>query len=242
MVKDAGGFRGIALVVFALFPTLLPGQNKEASACPANIGAPAGSTPLIAVHSRANQPGLIVCGDLEKRRSERSVVASEFDVFQDGSDKPVLEFGALRQAEIVAHDKSLLVTEIVNWPFGPRWEWTDAPLLEYVIDTGSPPAVKQRIVLKPPKHTPSEIRAVLRKFEALRKSHTPPNSEDAIGDLIGRLMVAALGGSEEASTAFRRMGVWLCSLDPFNAEFAETYNLAVDVYNSYFGTNMSGIP
>jgi len=63
-----------------------------------------------------------------------------------------------------------------------------------------------------------------------------------MGDLIGRLMAAALGGSEEASTAFRRMGVWLSSLDPFSAEYAETYNLAVDVYDSYFGTNMSGVP
>jgi len=157
MVKDSGGFRGIALVSFVLFQTLLPGQNKDSSACPANIGAPAGSAPLVAVRSRANQPGLIVCGNLEKRRNENSVTASEFDVFQRGSDKPILEFDALRHAEIVAGESRISVTEIINWPFGPRWEWTDVPLREYVIDAGSPPAVKQRIVLKPPKHTPSEI-------------------------------------------------------------------------------------
>jgi len=242
MVKDAGGFRGIALVVFALFPTLLPGQNKESSACPANIGAPAGSTPLISVRGSAARPGLVVCGWLEKRHNDHSVTACEFDVFQRGSDKPILEFGALRHAEIVADDKSLSVTEIINWPFGSRWHWTDVPLRVFVVLPGVPPIVTQRIVLKPPKHSPSEIRAILREFESISRSRTHPNDEKAMGDLIGRLMVAALGGSEEASTAFRRMGVWLCSLDPFNAEFAETYNLAVDVYNSYFGTNMSGIP
>ena len=227
----------VAAILMASWHAILCGQESK-EACPCPIGTDyAASSALVTVSSSSTQPGLIVCGYLDKRRDKDSVIASEFGVFECRSNKPILELDALRSASVVAQANGLFITELTYWPFGPGWKWIDVPVREFVIAAGAPPVVKERFVLNPPRVLPSQIRAVLRAFEALRRSKVSSRDEarqlKTLENLIGRLLVAALSGDTGASTAFRSMRDWLNSLERPNAGGADLYDVAEDVYNAY---------
>jgi hypothetical protein len=151
-----------------------------------------------------------------------------------------VEFDALRRAELTSEPGRLLVTEVAQWPFGPDWKWIDVPLSKFVITTGTPPEVTQRIVLDPPALTPVQIKEVLNDFESLRKSKVGEDDRAKMGNLVGRLLGAALTGDAAAIDAFQAMQKWLESLEPFSTECAALYDDAREVYRLY--TESKGAP
>jgi hypothetical protein len=227
---------GIGPTIAVVFAFAQPGvwaqQPQAGCSCPTELLVPAVTHPLIAVGGRrAGDAGLAVCGSIEKRKSDVDVIAAEFGVFACPSKERVLEFDALQRAEVLASDGRLRITELTNWPFGADWKWIDVPLREFTVVPGTPPTVFRRTVLARPKLTSTQIKLVLNEFRSFRRSRV--DKEENLANLVGRLLAVALTGDGASISAFREMRTILNSLDPFDAESAELYNAASDVYKEY---------
>jgi hypothetical protein len=217
----------VALVA-VLFAALPVEAKSPPCACPRSIGAAAGALPLVVLEPRRGRPGLVACGYLETRKADNAVLASEFEVFQCGSSKPIFTFGALQHCEIAAKRGRLVVTELTRWPFGPGWEWIDLPFREYVITPGRRPRVSKILVLQRPGLTPQQVGEVLARFERQKKSKTSLDYAEE-EDLVGRILVAALSGNPAARAAFEHIDDAVILDGALGEEYAE----ALKVYNAW---------
>jgi len=210
----------------ALFTLVALAAQQVTCPCPESIGAEAGSKPLIVVASQGT-PSLLACGYLES--SDTDVVrASEFDVFSCASDKPVLSFSSLQTATLQRDGRSLVITEIERWPFGPEWKWIDVPVWRYVVTPGTTPVVAKASVLRPPVLTPTQISEALGVYDAsLSERGSFANYEE----VIGRVLAAALTGDEASRLALqglhRAAPAWL------DGAASEFFHQALSTYQTY---------
>lgn len=193
--------------------------------CPNSIGAQAGAEPLAVVSARSTFPGLVACGHLD-RREGNDTIASEFDVFVCATMTPILTFGAEETARIHAEASSLHVTGIESWPFGPGWTWVWVPVWSYTVAaTKNGPLVTKTLVIKAPELTAPQVTEALDQLADARAIPT-----ERYYDVIGRLLAAALTGSERARRAFETLPDVL----RLDGHAAETYERALKTYRAYY--------
>ena len=185
---------------------------------------------LVAAEERASRgEGFVVCGYSEERRAE-VVVASEFEIFRCGGDKPILTFGAIDTALLRQIPSGLDVTEVANWPFGADWSWIEVPIYRWQLAYGATAAPERSVVLTPPAISKERLDALYQWYGDLVRQPAETRAEQT-EEAVGRVFAAALA-DDRFRPLFKDMREAL-ALDGISAEI---YNKAEALLASYTGT------
>jgi hypothetical protein len=160
--------------------------------------------------------GFVVCGYTRERQAE-VVVASEFEIFSCGGDKPMLTFGATKTALLRATPIGLEVTEVSNWPFGNEWRWVEVPIYRWELPYGKTAAPERTVVLTPPKIPTEQLDALFRWYGDLARQSAEVRRAAQSEEAVGRLFAAALTDEDRFRSIFKEMREAL-SLDGHSAE------------------------
>jgi hypothetical protein len=206
-----------------VFLTICAQLCHAACSCPGKgfewDGKPAPETaPALEVPSPVGDDELMVCGDIEARKSSTLLKMDEFDIVECNSKKVLATYDALENCWVKVKSNGLSITKIVRIPQRPG-DWADFPYARRSIRwTDSHwKASDERIVFQAPKMPKELIRSLLARFERVKANGC---SEDVLAndaEFAGLLMVAALNGSQPARGAFHQLGP-LCHPDGVNAE------------------------
>jgi hypothetical protein len=184
---------------------------------------------IVRLSGQNGHPGLVATGYLEFRKSKDKAVASEIEVFREGRKTPLLRFDALQTCIVERRGNLLLITELTRWPFGRDWTWKDVPFQEYSVFLDPSEKLVKRMVLKPPRMTKAQCREAVALYEQFTQPTTAVGRAIDVEDVVGRLLVAALGGCGEAEITLLMLPGH-CRLD---GAFGEIYEEAVECYRTY---------
>jgi hypothetical protein len=157
---------------------------------------------LVAVS--AGKGGIVACGYEEERRAD-AVVASGFEIFRCGEQKPFLEFDALQTAVLRAKAGVLQVTEIERWPFGKQWQWVPVPVYEWHLSARNPQPRLRRTLRATPTVAPHEIAAFLAEYRRWLSVPEDARSYRSAEEYVARLFTSAVSGNAEAERLFLAM-------------------------------------
>jgi hypothetical protein len=222
----------ISFITTLLIATAISNSQPTGCECPESIGARAGSPPLIITYDLQNRPSLIACGYLDKEKSQKQVIASEFQVFRCGHDKALLTFWALQTCILEAMQSKLVITEISPWPFGANWAWVDVPIWRYVVSTDVDLPIDKKMVLSPPSLSKQQIEETFNKYFLLKQTFLSNKKEISgteLEEIIGRMLAVALMGNAEGLRYLAEMSKNL----RFDGYISELHGDAINTYNIY---------
>lgn len=182
-------------------------------------GKKVGSNPTGQLSLKISLQGKILQleGYVDRWIDQKTLEVTEFQIIDLETGTKIIEYGAAHQCTVKASRRRVTVTEMYHLriPTKKGWVWKQVPLEEQMIIVSKDVVdiSQSKLVLKPPKLSKKvvkELEEQIMKYhkiglKKIYEQEADPYKSDfylKLDDLVGKLLVAALGGHQLARNAF----------------------------------------
>jgi hypothetical protein len=183
-------------------------QHVNCDSCPENIGSKTGDAPLLKIRF-SNSRVLIVCGYLNRRETPTRISASEFDIFECGSDTSLLQVGGEEERRIELKDDTLDIQETLSLRSADDWALTSFPFRRWFFcaDKGSLALHGPIMLFTPPRLSRTWLRKAMSHCDTLL-AHLKPTieHEEEFYLVVDLLFCGVISGDAGARVRFDKLG------------------------------------
>ncbi len=191
---------------------------KEECVCHKGIGSAEGDKPVF-VFNFSNGKRVSVCGYAQENRD----VISEFNVFDCATGESFVEFGAVENCRIKAHDDTLKIQLLKFLPVGDDWKWE---LVQIGIQTITTNLDKLEVSKLEVKYNITQIDNKL-QTTFLNSLHKGSTHTDDWENVLGKLEVLSLNGNKRAWEMLKEFDVYINSDSKPDGALAEEWKDAL---------------